>query len=116
MTTSAHFGDKKGFLAGFDEKSRTLMDGMIVLSEAYGMTGSSPYALLVFDSVERETRYDKGKTFGKQFKCDKPCAVLRVKTKRRKRNILMLQTDEGWQLNLKALQEYWKSPEGRKTN
>ena len=113
MATSAHFGDREGFLAGFTKDSKKVIKGMIMLAEAYGMPGSSPYELLVYDEVVREDIYDKGKKFD-NFKCDKKCAVLRVKSSGKKKRLLMIETDDGWRIDVKRLDKFWQTSAGRK--
>ena len=113
MATAAHFGDKDGFLAGFTEDSEKVLKGMIALTEAYGMPGSNPYELLVFDEVTREDVFDKGKKFD-DFKCDKKCAVLAVRSTNRKKRILMVETDKGWRLDVHKLNKFWQTSAGQK--
>ena len=113
MATSAHFGDKDGFLKGFTANSKKILQGMIVLAEAYGMPGSNPYELLVYDEVVKEELFDKDKKFD-DFKCPKPCAMLTVKSDGKKKRLLMLQTDDGWRIDIKALDRFWKTRTGQK--
>jgi len=105
MTTSAQMGDKDGFLEGFTLKSRTLVDSLISLSEAYGMSESNPYELLIFDEIEDEV-----------IEGDR--AVLHVRHRSRTRKLLFvretckgageLDCDEGaWRIDTQELESFW---------
>ena len=113
MATSAHFGDTDGFLKGFTANSKKILEGMIVLSEAYGMPGSNPYELLVYDVVVKEELFEKNKKFD-DFKCPKPCAMLTVKSDGKKKRLLMLQTEDGWRIDIRALDKFWQTRAGQK--
>lgn len=108
MVTSAQMGDVDGFLDGFSKASKKLVKAQIELSEAYGMNDLNPYRLLVFDSVEQETRASAKETVGKSYVCPKDCAVLNVMTGKRKRKILMLKVDDAWRIDASALEDFWK--------
>lgn len=99
MTTAAQMGDRDGFLGGFSERSRDLVEALISLSEAYGMTDSNPYELLVFDSVEDET-------------IDGDRAILQVRTRGKTRKILLIQDDGEWRIDTQELEAFWLE-EGR---
>ena len=105
MTTAAQMGDKGGFLQGFTMKSRTLVDSLISLSEAYGMNQSNPYTLLIFDEIEGESIEDER-------------AVLQVRHRARTRSLLFVketcegageqECDEGaWRIDTQELETYW---------
>ena len=107
MTTAAQMGDKDGFLEGFTFKSRTLVDSLISLSEAYGMNESNPYELLIFDEIEDEV-------------IEGERAVLHVRHRSRTRKLLFvresckgageLDCDEGaWRIDTQELESFWKS-------
>ncbi|MCB9785332.1 MAG: hypothetical protein H6744_01445 [Deltaproteobacteria bacterium] len=99
MTTSAQMGDREGFLAGFTQDSRDLVEALITLSEAYGMSDSNPYELLVFDTVEEE-----------QVEDDR--AVLVVRRRATTRKILMVRDEDEWRIDTKQLEAFWDK-EGR---
>ena len=110
MTTSAQMGDKAGFLKGFTKTSATLVDANITLTEAYGMDEFNPFTLIVFDTVDGEPEfYEKGDTIGKKYRCPSSCAVLLVRTNKRKRKILMVKEDDGWRVDMKQLAQFWKT-------
>ena len=102
MTTCAQMGDREGFLDGFNERSRDLVEALISLSEAYGMEDENPYELLVFDSVDSE---EIDATTGR--------AILHVRRKGRTRKILMVLNDDGlWRIDTEELETFWDE-EGR---
>jgi hypothetical protein len=95
MSTAAQMGDLDGFLSGFTEESRALVKSLTTLSEAYGMTKSNPYELLVFDSVDEEI-----------IKGDE--AELVVRTRGNTRKILMVREEDEWRIDTKRLDAYWQ--------
>ena len=99
MTTAAQMGDRAGFLAGFTERSQNLVGSLIGLSEAYGLLESSPYELLVFDSIEDE-------------QVDGERAILHVRRGGATRKILMVQEEGRWRIDTGELEKFWES-EGR---
>lgn len=102
MSTSALLGDRDGFLDGFTKDSRKLVKALISLSEAYGFRKQNPFELLVFDAVEREEVSEDGKK-----------AVLFVRTKNRKRKVLMVLEDDAWRIDTQELASYWKENKRR---
>ncbi len=105
MTTAAQMGDKDGFLEGFTMKSRALVDSLISLAEAYGMSQSNPYELLIFDEIEEEV-------------IEGERAVLTVRHRGRIRKLLFvketcdgagaLECDEGaWRIDTQKLETFW---------
>ena len=110
MTTSAQMGDKKGFLKGFTKTSKTLVDANITLTEAYGMNEFNPFRLIVFDAVDGEPEiYDKGNIIGKKYRCPSSCALLYVRTNKRKRKILMIKEEDAGRIDMKELAQFWKT-------
>jgi hypothetical protein len=110
MTTAAQLGDRDGFLEGFTPNSRKIVKGMSSLSEAYGFEKANPFKNFVFDRVVKEETYGEGEKIG-SYVCAKACAVLSVeaaKGKQRGVQILMLETDEGWRIDLAEQQDFWK--------
>ena len=100
MATAAEMGDLDGFLDGFTEESRPLIQAQISLSEAYDLRNDNPVRLLVFSAVERvETEGDE--------------AILDLSTGNAKQRILMIKTDDGWRIDTKRLAEFWASEQGR---
>lgn len=110
MATAAQMGDIDGFLGGFAEDSRKLVEAQISISEAYGMEDQNPYTLLVFDEIAEVIEAEKGEVVGKKYECPKPCTILKVMGAkgRRKVKILMLKVKDEWKIDSKALDEYWK--------
>lgn len=96
MSTAAQMGDRDGFLAGFTKESRDLVEALITLSEAYGMSDSNPYELLVFDSVDEET-----------IEGDR--AILAVRRRGKTRNILMVRDEDAWRIDTKQLDAFWQT-------
>lgn len=96
MSTAAQMGDREGFLAGFTTESRDLVEALITLSEAYGMTDSNPYELLVFDSVDEATIEDDR-------------AVLVVRRRGTTRKILMVLDEDAWRIDTKQLDAFWQT-------
>ena len=111
MSTAAHLGDREAFLEGFTEDSRRIVKGLTSLSEAYGFKESDPYTKFVFDKVLKEEKYGEGEKAG-SYTCEVPCAVLTVersgKGKARQTKLLMLETEEGYQIDLAAQEDFWK--------
>ncbi len=108
MTTAAQMGDKKTFLDGFSKTSKALVEANITLTEAYAMNEFNPFTLLVFDAVDETTEYEKGQVVGKKYTCRSACAVLKVRTKKRRRKILMVKEDDKWRIDMKELADFWK--------
>jgi|GEM_PF-1073584 len=108
MTTAAQMGDKKGFLEGFSKDSKALVDANITLTEAYAMNEFNPFRLLVFDAVDEELLFEKGQTVGKKYVCRTPCAVLKVRTNKKKRKILMIKEEDKWRIDMRELADFWK--------
>lgn len=96
MSTAAQMGDRDGFLAGFTTESRDLVEALITLSEAYGMTDSNPYELLVFDSVDEE-----------EVEGDR--AILLVRRRGKTRKILMVREEDAWRIDTKQLDAFWQN-------
>ncbi|MEZ4265525.1 MAG: hypothetical protein R3F39_04040 [Myxococcota bacterium] len=96
MSTAAQMGDRDGFLAGFTTDSRDLVEALITLSEAYGMTESNPYELLVFDSVDEEV-------------IEEDQAILSVRRRGSTRKILMVRDEDAWRIDTKKLDAFWQS-------
>jgi len=95
MATSAQMGDRRGFLEGFTEDSRPLVEAQISLSEAYDLRGNDPVQQLVFPSVLNvETSGDE--------------AILEVARGTVTRRILMVKTDDGWRIDTRRLAEFWE--------
>ena len=111
MSTAAHLGDREAFLSGFTEDSRRIVKGLTSLSEAYGFKESDPYTKFVFDKVLKEEKYGEGEKAG-SYTCEVPCAVLTVersrKGKARQTQLLMLDTEDGYQIDLAAQEDFWK--------
>lgn len=108
MTTSAQMGDKEGFLAGFTKTSKALVEANITLAEAYAMNEFNPFTLLVFDAVDEEQVFEKGASVGKKYVCKTACAILKVRTNKKKRKILMVKEDDLWRIDMKELADFWK--------
>lgn len=101
MATSAEFGDRAGFLAGFTPESKALVEAQISLSEAYDLRQDDPVKQLVFDRlISVETDGDE--------------AILEVARGARTRKILMVKTDAGWRIDTKKLVEFWEKQDARK--
>ncbi|MCA9515260.1 MAG: hypothetical protein KC635_09985 [Myxococcales bacterium] len=101
MATSAEFGDREGFLAGFTPESKALVEAQISLSEAYDLRQDDPVKQLVFDHLESvETDGDK--------------AVLEVSSGTKSKKILMVKTDEGWRIDTKKLVDFWEDEANKK--
>ena len=113
MSTAARLGDREAFLAGFTEDSRRIVKGLTSLSEAYGFKESDPYTKFVFDKVIKEEKFGEGEDAG-SYTCDVPCAVITVERsgksgkKGGQTKILMLETDDGYLIDLAAQEEFWK--------
>ena len=111
MSTAAHLGDREAFLSGFTEDSRRIVKGLTSLSEAYGFKESDPYTKFVFDRVLKEETYGEGEDAGR-YTCEVACAVLTVersgKNKGSETQLLMLKTDDGYQIDLAAQEDFWK--------
>ena len=98
MTTSAMFGDRDGFLAGFTKDSKKLVKALISLSEAYSFHDENPYEMLVFETVISEKIGDDDET-----------AILKVKTGAAKAKILMVKEDDQWRIDIDRLHAYWST-------
>lgn len=99
MATAAQMGDLQGFLDGFTKESQPLIQAQIALSEAYDLKNDSPVRQLVFDSVEKvETEGD--------------VSILDVSSGGRKQRIKMVQTEDGWRIDVKVLAEFWDAQKG----
>ena len=111
MSTAAHLGDREAFLEGFTEDSRRIVKGLTSLSEAYGFKESDPYTKFVFDKVLKEETFGEGDKAG-SYTCEVPCAVLTVERSGKKKGsqtkLLMLKTDDGYQIDLAAQEDFWK--------
>ena len=101
MTTSAEFGDTKGFLAAFTKESQQLVQSQVSLSEAYGLKNDNPVSLLVFPAV------DDVEVNGDQ-------AIISVSKGSAKRRILMIKNEDGWRIDTKQLAEFWEAEKKRK--
>ncbi len=104
MTTAAMLGDREGFLEGFTDTSRAQVEALISLSEAYGLREANPFELLVFDAVEDVTTNEAGDE-----------AILLVRTRGKKKKILMVQQDGQWRIDTEKLEAFWETKEGRST-
>ena len=111
MSTAAQLGDREAFLEGFTEDSRRIVKGLTSLSEAYGFRDSDPFTKFVFDKVLKEETYSEGERAG-SYECKVPCAVLTVERTRKKKGkqtqLLLLETDDGYRIDLSAQEEFWK--------
>lgn len=95
MTTAASMGDYEGFLMGFTDESRRLVESQLSLSEAYGLAKENPVSMLVFSDVD-------------QVEIDGDEAILSVSRGRASRRILMVKDPElGWRIDVKKLGEFW---------
>jgi len=94
MATAAEFGDAKGFLAGFTEESRQLVESQISLTEAYGLKHENPVALLVFPSVDGVEELEDE-------------AILSLSRGSTEKRIIMVKTEEGWRIDVKRLAKFW---------
>jgi len=95
MSTAAEFGDLDGFLDGFTEESKPLIQAQISLSEAYGQKKNNPVRQLVFESVDSE-------------KVEDDTAILEVSSGGRQQKIKMVKTDNGWKIDTKVLADFWE--------
>ena len=110
MSTAARLGDREAFLAGFTEDSKRIVKGLTSLSEAYGFKESDPYTKFVFDKVLKEEKFGEGEEVG-GYTCDVPCAVITVERSGKKggqTKLLMLETEDGYRIDLSAQEEFWK--------
>lgn len=102
MATAAEFGDEKGFLMGFTEESKQLIEAQLSLSESYGLKKENPVSMLVFNNVDNVV-------------IEEDRAILDVSTKSAKRKILMVNVPEvGWRIDVKILGDFWEEEKKKK--
>lgn len=95
MATAAEFGDTESFLSVFTPESKMLIESQISLTEAYGLKRENPVTLLVFPAIDEiEEREDE--------------IILTVSRGSAKRRILMVNTDDGWKIDVKKLAKFWE--------
>lgn len=95
MATAAEFGDAKGFLAGFTDESKQLVESQISLTEAYGLKRENPVTLLVFPNVDGVEEGDDE-------------AILSLSRGPVKKRIVMVKTEQGWRIDTKRLAKFWE--------
>lgn len=103
LTAAAREGNIERFAEGFTEESRGLVKGLIDLTSAYGSDKKNPLTLLGDGTVSREepVACPANSAF-------KECAVLFVKQGSRERKVLFVKAPEGWRVDLRALEVFWK--------
>jgi len=103
LVAAAREGNLDRFAEGFTEESRGLVKGLVDLTSAYGSDKKNPLTLLGDGTVSREEAAPcpANSAF-------KECAVLVVKQGTRERKVLFVKAPDGWQIDLRALEVFWK--------
>ena len=107
----AKMGNEKAFLNGFTPKSKRMMKTLLALRRTYSdfvPQDADPYLALVLETVEnvevteREIQVEDGIE-----KVERKVATLTVTDGEIKRQIVMIEFDEGWKIDALELQEFW---------
>lgn len=103
MVAAAREGNVERFAEGFTDESRGLVKGLVDLTAAYGADKKNPLLLLGEGTVSRD----------EPVACPantpyKACAVLVVQQGTRERKVLFVKAPDGWQIDLRVLETFWK--------
>ena len=103
LVSAAREGNVERFAEGFTEESRGLVTGLIDLASAYGADRKNPLTLLGDGKVLRDepVACPANSAF-------KECAVVTVQQGSRERKVLFVKAGEGWKIDLRALEDFWK--------
>jgi hypothetical protein len=103
MVAAAREGNVERFADGFTDESRGLVTGLIDLTTAYGVDKKNPLTLLGDGKALRDepVTCPANSAF-------KECAVVSVQQGSRERKVLFVKAGEGWKIDLRALEVFWK--------
>jgi len=103
LVAAAREGNLERFAQGFTEESRGLVKGLIELTTATGNERRNPLTVLGEGNVARS----------EDVACPKEapsreCRALTIQQGSRYRKLLFVKTDDGWRIDLRALEALWK--------
>jgi len=103
LVAAAGEGNLERFSEGFTEESRGLVTGLAELTTAYGVDKKNPLTLLGEGKVLRDepAACPANVAF-------KECAVVTVQQGTRERRVLFVKAGDGWKIDLRALEAFWK--------
>lgn len=95
MGLAAREGKKDDFIKGFSEKSKGIINSMIALANAYGLSKNDPLKML-----------SQAEIIDEQIENDK--AYVTIKDGRRSKKILLIKEDRHWKIDIIELEKFWQ--------
>ena len=106
----ARTGNELAFLNGFTPQSQRLIRALLSLRRTYGDlvdADADPYRALILDVVDSVTVEERTVTNTENESVEVSVATLTVTNGDYKRQIQMIETEEGWKLDALELQAFW---------
>ncbi|MEC8022974.1 MAG: hypothetical protein VX223_03510 [Myxococcota bacterium] len=117
MVFHARTGNEAAFLNGFTEQSQRLIKSLLALRRTYGDfidADADPYRSLVLDVVESVTLDTEESTDKNTEAVTLNVAILTVTNGDYKRQIRMVEADDGWKIDALQQQEFWAEDRSRR--